>query len=496
MDTKAIREKYGEGALDLLTDALLGRMASRAKELRTKGAVSATGSQNYLHGPGSLLGVLGLSTPIMNAMVLPLNGVQAELPYMRSNLEDPLLPILTGISASTGSEPTSNCTDGKQPGQLQIVNQTYPFGRIQMDSQVLDVSQAGRLINRGEFVDMNVIGDPFRDVIPTPPVSPQNALKDEVSKKMTELFTRIYMDYGHLSFDGNPVNTASSSGGYLEWLGLDSLLNTGKQDAMTGIKVPAADSIVQSFGSVTMDSNAQPLVTYISQIVRALDYLATRTGNGSLTNGTFQLKIAMRYSAFLKLTEVWPCAYFTTMCTNLQTGSTQFVDAQRQLDLRDEMRKGQYLITVFGHQIQVIIDDYITETIPVSGTMQSDMYFIPTVAAGTPITYFEYFDFNGPNAAVEMGNLMALPGTFSVTGDGQFLLIKKPVTNTCVQVEAIAKKRLICRAPFLGARLTNCRYTVIEHERNWMGATPASSYGYQPGTAVGYNYPPYWYPQS
>jgi len=469
--------------LDALTNEIAARLA------KTK-AVSATASNNYLHGPGSLLGLPGLGDTINNAMVLPVKGLQAALPTMLSNYEDKIHTILTGQTASSGSEPTANCADGKQPGNLKICNQVWPFGRIQMDSQVLDVSQVGRLINRGEFINQTLIGNPFQDMQPQAPVPPQDAIRSEVGKKLTELFVAVYRDYGHLNYDGNPANTVSSTGGYLEYNGLDKILNTGYRDAFTGTLCPAADSLVQSFGSVTMDANAGALVSYLSEMVRALKYLAERTGQAPLEIG-----LSMRYSAWLKLTEVWPCAYFTTMCTNLNTGSTQFVDAQRQIDLRNEMRQGMYVLTIFGDQVPVIIDDFITETIPVSGTFQSDIYLVPlTHVGGRTATYFEAFNWDGPNGAIEAGNMLATPGTFSTLGGGQFLMVRKPVTNTCVQIEVIQKKRLVCEVPFLGGRLTNVRYTVLEHERNFTGATPSSTYGYQPNGGGYYNNPPYFYP--
>lgn len=502
-----VRERYGEAALDAFADMLLGRMQARTKETvqrrhtqKTTGLPSSTGSDYYLHGPGSLLGLLGLNPTVVNAMVLPVKGLQAELPYMRSDFENEVHNILTGQTAGSGSEPTANCQDGTQPGQLKMCHQVWPFGRFVKDSQVLDVSQTGRLINRGEFVDLSVIGDPFTSMQQAgmaAPVNPLDALRDDVSKKVTELFVDFYRAYGHLNFNGDPGNTSASSGGYLEYNGLDKLLNTGYRDVYQNVACPAADSIVQSFGSVTMDSNAQLLVSYISQIVRALSYLGERTGLGDLDSGTLELALCMRYSAFLKVTEIWPCAYFTVMCTNLNTGSTQFVEAQRQLELRNEMRAGHYVLTVFGHKVPVIIDDFIDEKIPVSGTMQSDIYFIPVRVTGNrPATYFQYFNWDGPNAAVAMGNQMAVPGTFSTTGGGRFLMIRKPVTNTCVQIEAIEKKRLICETPFLGARLTNVRYTVIEHERDATGLTPAAAYGYQPNGGAYYNGPNtnYFYP--
>jgi hypothetical protein len=474
-----VRAKFGEAALDALVDVLLSRAQAKTK------AVSATASYAYLHGPGSLLGVLGLPQAFRNAMILPVKGLQTELQYMRSDFENELFTIMTGQTASTGTEPTANCMDSTEPGALKICSQVWPFGRLQKDSQVLDVTMTNRLINRGEFIDPTIVGNPFQDLLPKGlPVNPLAAFKDDASKKLTELFVAMYRDYGHVNYDGNPGNTGASTGGYLEWNGLDRLFNTGYQDAISGKPCPAADSMVRSFNNLLMNTNALALVQEISEMIRAQKYLAERTGQAPV-----EYAFNMRYSAFLVLTEVWPCAYFTVMCTNLQTGARDFVNAERQLQLRNEMREGMYIVTVFGDKIPVIIDDFIIENNPLPGTFQSDIYLLPKVAGGRPATYFQFFNWDGPAAAVEIGNLLAPPGTFTTAAGGRYLMVKKMPNNTCVQVQAIEKKRLICETPFLAARLTNCRYTVTIHEREPLTTAPYFVDGGQY-----YNYPPYFYP--
>lgn len=483
-DRERVRQQFGDAALDSLLDAMAMRMQARTK------SVSATASQNYLHGPGSMLGVLGMPATLTNAMILPVRGLQAELPYMRTDLEEQMFTIVTGETASSGSEPTANCADGKQPGNLKTCSQIWPFGRLQMDTQVLDVSMTGRLINRGEFIDQTLIGNPWGDFPQAPPLNPQQALRDDVSKKLLELWIALYRDYGHLNFNGNSINTAGSTGGFLEWNGLDRIVNTGHIDVNSGQLCPAADSMIRDFGHLTMNANAQLLVLTLSEMIRQLKYLADRTGQAPV-----DFAFAMRYSAFLKLTEVWPCAYFTTLCQasdlgGTGSGSTQFVNAEAQLELRKQMRDGMYIVTVFGDQVPVIIDDFITES-ATAGTFESTLYIVPLkVIGGRPATYFQFFNFDGPNAAVEQGQQMAPPGTFTTWAGGQYLVVKKMPTNTCVQIQVIKKQRLICETPFLAARLQNVKYVVTEHER---GPLPTDPYYFVDGGSP-YQYPPYFYP--
>ena len=488
-------------ALDALTDAIIARLVAKTQRpgYSTK-AVSGTASPNYLHGPGSLLGVLGLPDIINNAMVLPLLGVAGHLErtgaVMISPFEDKIHTILTGQTASSGVEPTMNCDDSKQPGNLKLCNQIWPFGRQQLDSQVIDITQIGRLINRGEFLNPTLIGNPFGDLTPEPMIPPQEALRTEFGKKITELFIALNRDYGHLTYDGNPANTAGNAGGYLEQNGLDRLINTGYRDAESGIACAAADLLIIDFGGAVMNANAQLLVRQLSEMVRAQKYLAERSGQAPV-----EFALAMRYSAFLIATEVWPCAYFTTMCTatdlggGILNGSFNVVDAGRQIELRNQMREGMYLLTIFGDKVPVILDDFINETVPVAGQFQSDIYLVPlTTIGGRPSLYLEHFNWDGPNSATEIAALMAPAGTVTTTGGGRWLLVRKMPNNTCMQIQIITKRRLILETPFLAARLTNVGYQVLDHERDFTGGTPDYSYGYQPDGGQTRFYPNYTYP--
>ena len=87
--------------------------------------------------------------------------------------------------------------------------------------------------------------------------------------------------------------------------------------------------------------------------------------------------------------------------------------------MRDEMRgdfanmTGQYLL-IDGEKVQVVIDDGITETMNAGESFNTRIYFIPvTILGGTPVTYWEYFDFSGPNSAEEIAK-MAPDGSFFV----------------------------------------------------------------------------------
>jgi hypothetical protein len=95
-----------------------------------------------LHGPGGLLGNFGLNRDTINAMVMPM-GLAGRLRVVPSTNTNEIIPILTGLTVSTGSQNTTACADGKVVGSLKVCNQTHPFGRLSLHSQVLQVDRWG-----------------------------------------------------------------------------------------------------------------------------------------------------------------------------------------------------------------------------------------------------------------------------------------------------------------------------------------------------------------
>lgn len=456
----------------------------------TAKAAGTTPSSNYAHGPGGLFSMPGMRPQVVPAMVMPVEGLEARLPLQRSLFANEVFPILTGITASAGTQPTTACADGKTPGNLKVCNQTWPFGRMPFDSQVLQVDRLGLLLNRSEFVDQTLIGNPFAELPSPVTVTADQAFRNEKAKKVLEMFVAWRLEYAPLVFKGNPANTSSSTG-YIEPYGLDIILNTGYKDTYTNILCPAADPLVKSFGALDIATNASAAVQAISEIYADRKYLAKRLGLGEV-----KYALVMRYSLFRKLTEIWPCTYYSYRCTTLASGSTNFISADEQVKLRDDMRARHYLL-IEGEEVEVIVDDAVTETIPVNGVGQSDIYFVPLSAPafghnqGGAITYKQFFDMSNPVEIVNAGGMSYPPQSFQVVGGGRFLVYPKAPSNLCIQYGMVSRERLICEAPFLGARLTSLRYTWYQHERSPFSNDPYYFVdGGQYQFAAPYFYPP------
>lgn len=456
-----------------------GLMMAREK------AAGTTPSPYFVHGPTGILSMPGQRADVMNAMILPI-GIQGELPFRLSRDNNPVFPILTGQTDSSGTEPDEACEDAPQPGNLKICNQTWTFGRQVRDSQVLQADRPGLLNNRSEFTDMRLVGNPFTNLDRPQEISMDEGLRTEVGKKLVELYNAWILDFSPLLYSGNPANTAGSTG-YIEYNGFDKIINTGYQDAYIAQACPAADSVIVNFASRPITGNETQIVTDIVETYAYLVWLSKRVGLDPV-----RYKLAMRYEMFRQLTSIWPCVYMTYRCTfGSAQNSTNFVDAQMQVAMRDDMRNNMYLL-IDGVRVDVVVDDNIVETVPAANTFMSDIYFIPMDVRGNrPVTYMEYFDLNAPGGMRDVVQRMA-PNDFEILGGGRFWLHRKPPSNECLQVRLGGKPRLIMETPFLAARLTNVVYSPpLLHSRS---PFPDSPYYFVDGGATNQNAPVFYPP--
>lgn len=492
-------------SLGQLSDADLNRLGQivlkqiGAGDMSRTKAVSSTPTTTYGHGPGGLFSNPALERPIFSAMVLPRTGLQNLLLVRGSRFANPLYGLFTGVTATTGSEPTGVCDDPPTAGLSKLCEHSFVYGRQSRQTRVFDIDRMGLLQDRGEHTDFQFMGNPWQSAtaenVPTYPglQGPlNNALNSEVAKAIFELGVAWSRDFAKELYTGNPTNN-TSGGGRQYFYGLDTLINTGYRDAITGIACPAADSIVRSFGNLDIATNGATLVRQITNIYRNLRYIASNAGLDPV-----QWAISMPWAMFYEITEVWPCAYLTYRCTNIATGNTAFVDSAEAIRLRDEMRgnvydrTGQYLL-IDGVRVPVVLDDGIAELGVGAGSFRAALYFVPlTVLGGTPTTFMEYLDYSAPNGALEAARALAPEGSYSVSDNGRFLWHKKPPQNFCVQMLAKSQPRLMLLTPHLAARLTNIQYTPVQHQRDPFTDGTYFTNGGQ--TSYGGYGPSYWTP--
>lgn len=415
------------------------------------------------HGNGGLFSSPALEKQIFSALILPQNGLQGILPVFPSVKTDPLYAIMTGVTATTGSEPYGVCDDPPYAGLMKICKQSAPFGRWSRMTREFELDAFGKMRDNGDQSDlqlMNLPWNPNNPNVPTIAGLPGNPAQSSIIKALFELGVAWSRDFARILYTGSPGNN-TVGGGYREFYGLDVLINTGYRDVETTTVCPAADSYIKSFGNLNIDTQMAALVQQLTWMVRHLRDIAGRT---NLMPATWAL--AMRPMLFYMITEGWPCSYLTYRCTT-SAGNESAVYANDAVALRDEMRQGSYLM-IDGMQIPVVQDDAIAETSIGAGVYSSSIYQVPlTVLGGIPATYMEYMNYNTPGGLADAGNVFAANGFYDTSDNGRFAWHWKPPKNWCVQGLAKTEPRIVLRTPYIAGRLTDIRYTPVVHERDW-----------------------------
>lgn len=450
--------------------------------VRTKTVPSSTPTLYYAHGPGGLFSSPALERPLFSAMPLPRQGFLSKIPVRENRFAQPLYGIITGATATTGSEPTGPCDDPPVAGLLKLCTQTAYFGRQSRSTRVFELDRVGLLQDRGEHLDLQWVGNPFTGnssigaSAPTVPgMAPNAALNSEVGKALMEFAIAWSRDFAYEVFTGNPSNNTASNG-RMYYRGLDLLINTGYRDAYTGQACAAADSLVLSLGSenISTSAAAQQLIT--RNIIGTMRYLWTRASEAGLDPVEFAF--VMHPNLFYAITEFWPCQYATFRCQNVfSTSQPQFTDTRDMLTMRDEMRgnmydyTGQYLL-IDGQRVPVILDSSVPYTSIGGGVFESAYYIVPmTVLGGTVVTEMEYLPYTGERSLMEAAEAFGVGGFYSTSDNGRFAWHFKPPTNWCIQFIAKTQPRLILRTPYLASRMTGIRYqpTIINPDWNPSG---------------------------
>jgi hypothetical protein len=442
-------------------------------------AAGSTPGRNYAHGPGGLFANPALERPLYSAVIAqPFAGLQYILPVRGTTVTDPLYGIITGVTATSGTNPDGPCDDPPTTGLVKLCQHSAPLGKFSRQTPVFDVLYGNRLESRGEHTDFQVFGTPFNTgtnpFSPSAPGTTANEMANTQDGKVLWAWMVAWArDFGELLYTGTPTNNSGGEG-YKEFYGLNSLINTGRKDAETNQACPAADSIVVDFfnGNVTTASSSA-----VEKVIQT--YYALMANGRKMGLNPVRWVIVMTESLFYQLTAIWPCAYFTDGCTFTGSDGKQVnINATDQIRMRDEMRgnmdarTGQHL-KIFGQEVPVVIDDSITEDFLSGDIARSTMYFVPmTVLGGQPVTYLEYMNYNLIQVP-QIAARWASDNAFTVTDNGRFLIHRKPTSNTCVQVAGWTEPRLILLTPFLAGRIDNMAYRRLPNLRS---GDPDSAY--------------------
>lgn len=426
------------------------------------------------HGYNALWNQPGVEPGVISTIVKPV-GLEAYLESIghvqKSQFLNPVFEVLTGQTASSGEEPTEPCSENVPiPGDLKVCHQTWPFGEMTMKSKVIRVDNAGELINRSEPLDLRLLNNPFADMPQVIPSAPVNIFRNKLAKAVVELSLDFKRRYARLFYTGNPANTIASTGGYLEYNGLDRIVQTGYADAFTDQACAAVDSIILNRAGANIQTTSGATVSRYVDMYMQVQKLAQ-----DLQINDVSWAFVMRYQKFLALTEVWPCTYQTMRCyTAPPSGSTAqiMVDGSEAVKMREDMRGGHYLM-INGDKVPVVIDNTMAETNIGSGVFQSDTYLLPLKSAtlGGQLLYVDYFDYNGPFGMRDVISQLGPQDEYRVSNDGRFAIFFMAGLAFCKQVMVRTRKRIILRAPFLAVKIEDEQYAAYFHEREWENDT-------------------------
>lgn len=455
-----------------------GRLLSEVQ----KTSVSYNANTQYVHGPSGFLNQPGVDQALFSTIYRPM-GVSRILPVVPTQVVTPIFEVLTSQSADSGSEPSDDCSNPIISGKLSVAALTAPFGKITRATDTITVSRPGQIVNRADPLDLRVVNDmttlsPF---VPDPARNNPEFINSELGAHLWKLGLSHERKIEGMMFTGAVANNVGT--GYAEFVGYDTLINTGHIDLLTGGLVPALDSLIVNWnsgnisGTVSLNGGNWNFVQTMSAVAGFLYNKALRTGMLPV-----EWAIAMRYDAFWEATYIWPCSYLTNGCTVTSGTSTQFVAATDQVSMRDQMRTGQFL-WINGMRYPVIITDAISETAG-GGFSRSGVYFLPISAGGFNVNYLQYYDFTNQ----QINQVMDLPvGNRYWTSNAGLYLWTYTNNGYCVQLQAQCQPRMILRTPWLAARIQNVGYQTAIHTNDaFTSALYAAPGG---GTQVG-NYNP------
>jgi len=449
---------------------------------------------------------------VLNAMILPRQGLMRSIPLYRSTNAHLNIGIITGLTETTNpdgstpvSEPQGCCDDYPQAGLMTMCEWCSPWGMFGRQSRIYSLCEddgycdtpmdvVGDVLNRrremrsrrprgmrgsgggtrrrrrddsGRYAprDGGRGGSAFPDGMI---FNERNILNSTYDKAMFELAATFQRDMAPMYFSGNPQST---NGVFRPFLGLASIINTGYMDAVSRRPCPDADSIVMSvkdtLGVDKVCENAAGFVNLVSGLVSNSKQISYDMGLG-IIDGVFIGPSWMRDC----LIRMWVCGYGGCSCCGEAMdnkslgGVVMHTMTSEATQMRDEMMQESYIV-VDGMPIPWIVDDSddYSSFDKTTGVRTGRLFFTPlTVMNGTfPVFYQQY----RPWDTQEIRRVISQwspAGTFMPQGspNGAWMLFKKPPQNLCLQIAGVTKRRLAHHAPFLAFQLTDiscCTYT-------------------------------------
>lgn len=426
--------------------------------------LDAPALQGPFQGNSSQFGIFsapGVRPQRFSAMPRPFSLLQlAQLnpsPYTNDIIE-----VMTGQTASSGTNATGFCGNPPTVGQLLTCAQTFAWGDYYIKTNLEAVALTGQLRNRADVPGQILNAGPqYNPLIP----DIMYQLADTRDPMQYELY-RIGVDLertlelnaclGQAGVAASTIDSKPNTGWITQFSGLDQQIKTGHTDALAA-GAPAcqgADSAVMSFNANITGNGVGTGVDFVKSLtalIRGLKTRATRVGMGSV-----KLAIVMRIELFQPVTEVWACNYSTYACSGT-TSAPNMRDGMRIQELRTEMYANQYLL-VDGQQYPVVFSDGMSLDGTANQTYNSDIFVVPYDWDGMPLLRLEYYPMNN-QYSTQWANYVN--NKIRILNNGMFIMGVRD-TGLCMEYHLQSRMRLILEAPFLAGRLNDCQATYID----------------------------------
>jgi hypothetical protein len=429
----------------------LGPYLSGEKHVEYKGYVpnglghlqnyKATGnpsSDAYLYVNGGLFGRCDGNPVLVNALVGPI-GFESVLDWVGTNTEREFFDAWTGIP-DTGNEQSTACGDCPTV-DLQACAQFYCFGRFCRQTQELQFDRIG-LHGNGSIPKKVLFGN-ITDASGNVLIRQGETIENIFQVQVAAAGYHLALKNSELLWAGDPCN---NSGSYMEYIGFQNIINTGKLDAYTQLACDAMDSFL-------MDMNFQNFTTDGALAVRrwfkrVVDQLKMRANRAGLDWNSAEMYIVMQ-------DDLWD------LCSVGETNNRN-VSSSDQAQARYEEYLSREALPIGGRWYPVMLDSQIPETTGQANGICSDIYFITTRISGETVTWGQYQDFNQTYGKVRQ-EMISVFGSddIGITDNGRFALVRDN-SRGCFDVQILTKPRIISTMPWLSGRIQNVCCDVLQ----------------------------------
>jgi hypothetical protein len=431
--------------------------------------VATSNTAQQLHGVNGLMSGQGLERDVITAHVRP-RGIATVLPIFPTVNEDPRFPAITGVTATTGVEPTVPCEDAPT-SYIKVANLTAKLGMTRFDTETIDIGKVMLRKNRGDLTDFIVRGR----LLGLTNLEPSSITEDQI----LNIMTRSEMVKAGVNVERKLSKTLwQGTAAANSFPGLDVQIATGQSDADTGAAAPALDSDIKEFNYGLVGGTGPDISEYLGSMMFYLEYNAESMGLDPV-----EFVIAMRPELWFELSAVWPVRYNTTKTNvTVPANNTVFIDGRQNITDRDLMRQNMYL-DINGKRYRVVIDTGIYEHNNANdenlnpGEYASSIYAVPlTIQGGFPVTYREYLDFRAAQPDVSL-----LKGMENFWTDDGIYTWSITQEKWCYKMHLRTEQRVILRTPHLAGKIQKVKYMPTQHLR---GAYPEDPYHMNGGVSM------------